>query len=130
MEFDKEKVAAVWLEYAGEKWKVAEGLQTLGHYSDALFYCHLAIECVLKRCVILKINDHQPYTHDLEKLALIAELKLTPSQLSDLQEINTFNIAGRYPEYKQAFYKKVTKEYFTEYFEKSKQMFIWLSSIR
>ncbi|MFH1564706.1 MAG: hypothetical protein ABIC82_02540 [bacterium] len=40
--------------------------------------------------------------------------------------INAFNIAVRYDNIKEAFHKKATKKYTEEYFNISKDLFLWL----
>ena len=67
-----------------------------------------------------------PYIHDLEKLALLADLKLTEKQLEYLRIITTFNISGRYQDEKFNFYKKCTKQYTEKYFQIVKELNLWL----
>lgn len=103
-----------------------EGLYSLGKYAPALFFCHLALEKLLKSLVVKKTKEHAPYDHDLKKLSLLAEVPFPEEDMITLVEINSFNIKGRYSDYKSNFYKKVTKNYAKKYLEETKKIIKWL----
>ena len=42
-----------------------------------------------------------------------------------LTDITTFNIKGRYDDYKNAFYKKASLEYTQKYLTETQQLIIW-----
>jgi hypothetical protein len=67
-------------------------------------------------------------THNLVKLAERSFLNLSDAEILFLDEINDFNIAARYPDYEQAFYKICTKEYAENYFFRIKEFYEWLKS--
>lgn len=67
-----------------------------------------------------------PYSHDLVKLAKVAGITMSAEQRSQMQVISTFNLSGRYTEYKEDFYRKANKAYTTEYFDITKELFTWL----
>jgi len=46
-----------------------------------------------------------------------------------LDLISTFNINARYPDYKQAFYKKCTDEYTKERVVEMKEVIAWLKNL-
>lgn len=118
--------ADYWKDTSKRDWETAQGLYKLGRYDACLFFCHLAIEKVLKGLVVEKIQEPAPYTHDLAHLAAIAQLLVTEEQKKDLRIISTFNIAGRYDNVKQEFYKKCTKEYTEKHLRISKTIHVWL----
>jgi|SRR5680860_167489 len=70
------------------------------HFDSALFFGHLAIEKMLKGLTIKTTKEPAPYIHDLERLALIADLKFDDEKSINLRKITDFNIAGRYKEAK------------------------------
>jgi HEPN domain-containing protein len=63
-----------------------------------LFFLHLALEKLLKALVCHQTQDLAPRTHNLIRLAELAKLTPTQTQLDTLADINTFNLEGRYPE--------------------------------
>ncbi len=88
---------------AQRKMDTASALMRSKKYADALFFCHLAIEFMLKGKYVEIKKEMFPITHDLENLTRKINIDLSPNQKTDLAEINTFNIAGRYDDYKIIF---------------------------
>ena len=128
MAFDAEKIAAQWRKLGETKWRTAKGLFTLGHRADALFFCHLSMECKLKEMVTKKTNDPPPYTHDLLKLARMMQLEISEERRRQFDEMSTFNIRARYDDIKLAFHKKATKAYTEKYMRITESLLTWLSS--
>jgi len=97
------------------------------YYHFALFLGHLVLEKLLKAKFIQVNNDIYPPIHDLVLLAKKANLNLDNTQITELREISTFNIAGRYDDYKFTFYKKSKDiNYSNNWFNKIKEYRLWL----
>ena len=111
---------------ASEEFKVAKYLLEGKKYSACLFYCHLCLEKLLKGLVAIETKQPAPFVHNLKTLAERAKLKLSEEQIIQLIDINEFNIAGRYQEYKDAHYRRSTKQYTEKYFYITKELFKWL----
>lgn len=78
----------------------------------ALFCYHLCFEKLLKaHWVKDNVDDFPPRTHNLNWLHDQTRLALSNELQEELKLINYWNIEGRYPDYKQTFYKSATKEY-------------------
>ena len=69
---------------------------------------------MLKAFVVLETKEQPPKIHNLVILEKMANLNLSDDIKDYLAVLNTFNIRGRYDDYKQAFYKICTKEYAEE----------------
>ena len=80
----------------------------------------------LKAAYVKHISANIPYTHDLVKIAEKAKLELTELQKNLLDEITTFNIKARYPDFKGRFYKKATRKFTERYIVKIKELRKWL----
>ena len=93
-----------WIDDSEKDFQVAKSLFISGYYSHCLFFCHLTIEKFLKAIVVKRTKEYPPYTHDLRRLAEIANLDLNSKQEKILEIISTFNIAGRYADTKLKFY--------------------------
>ena len=115
-----------WKDTASHDWETALSLFKSKRYDACLFFCHLAIEKILKGLVVEKTKESPPYTHNLAHLAEIAGVSATEEQMKGLAEIATFNISGRYDNIKRAFYKKCTKEYTEKNLKKAQQLYLWL----
>ena len=98
-------------------------------YHHALFFCHLAVEKMLKSVYVTKIGNVPPPLHNLLLLTDKAKIKLPEATLEQLREINTFNVEARYDDYKLKFYKKATKDFSEKWFSVTKKLLLWLKSI-
>lgn len=100
----------------------ADSLFESKKYHHALFFSHLAVEKILKAVYVKKYRRLPLLVHDLILLSKKADLDLTEEQFDLLIEINSFNIRARYDDYKQAFYKKATKEFASVWIQKCKDI--------
>jgi HEPN domain-containing protein len=89
---------AQWRNGAREEWEVATELLERGRVRQALFFTHLALEKVLKAHVCRRTGDLAPRTHNLVRLAEVADLRVSPGHADVLAETNEFVLAGRYPD--------------------------------
>lgn len=114
---DQEKAAKAWQEGARDAFDTAEKLYASKKYHHALFFCHLAVEKVLKATYILAHNEMPPHTHDLILLASHTNNAASEEKLKLFAEMNKFNIAARYQEEKDELYKIATAEYAEEWIQ-------------
>jgi len=126
--FDTEQVVLFWRTRSEEDFDTARSLFELAKYTYALFFCHLAIEKLLKALVVRSTKDNAPYDHNLQRLAEDAGLQLSEAMRGSLAEINTFNIKGRYDDFKSKFYEKATEEYTEKYLAETERILIWLKT--
>jgi HEPN domain-containing protein len=80
-------------------------------YVWSLFLGHLVIEKLLKALSVKNNINNVPKIHDLNKLLKITGLEIEESLKDTLDEITSFNIETRYPDYKNEFYKKCNAEF-------------------
>ncbi|MDP2910109.1 MAG: HEPN domain-containing protein [bacterium] len=124
---DLNKNIEYWIKSSEQDMEVAEELFKLGRFPQCLFFCHLTIEKLLKSVVVKIIKDYPPYTHDLRKLAEIANIELTVKREHILDKISTFNIAGRYADAKLKFYQEYNKKELAEkYLKITHELILWL----
>lgn len=119
--------AKFWHEGADDALATAQALMDAKRYHHALFFCHLAIEKILKAKIVVVTQEPPLPIHDLLRLAEISRLTMTDEQVLWLREIDKFNIAARYDDYKRKFYKKATKAFATLWFERVKELHLWLN---
>lgn len=122
----KNEIIKFWRDRAEDDRITAKTLLEAKRYSAVLFFVHLSIEKILKALIIEKTGKAAPYIHDLLSLAEVIEIELADDQKKLLREINTFNIAARYDDYKLEFYKKATKSYVEKYFNSADKLHSWL----
>lgn len=126
----KEEHIAYWLESAAHDLDAAESLFQSEKYDWSLFIGHLVLEKMLKALYVkTNTDDVPPKIHNLLRLAELSTLTLTAEQQEFFDDVNQFNIATRYSDYKEAFYKCCTREYTELYFIRIKEDYAWLKSL-
>ena len=121
-----EKTYNHWIDTSDKDFNTMIHLFDSKDYHWSLFIGHIVIERLMKACIVLKTGLHAPLTHDLTKLANLSGLQFTEEYLDWLDTITTFNINARYDSYKEAFYKKCTFDFTTEWIEKIKILRLWI----
>jgi HEPN domain-containing protein len=118
-----------WLKSADHDLDTAEALFLARKYDWCLFLGHLVIEKGLK-AIYVKDNQNQlpPRTHNLLKLAESTTLALSDEQIMLLNDVNSFNLEVRYPDYKHEFYRQCTREFTESYFTQIKGQYKWIKS--
>lgn len=123
---DVEKIVKHWIDSSEKDFQTMLHLYESRDNHWALFLGHVVIEKLLKAHVVKKTSAHAPFTHDLLRLAKLAELNLTEEQSDWLDTITTFNLNTRYDSYKQEFYKKCTNEFTSHWISKTKELRKWI----
>lgn len=121
-----QKHITFWRSGALRSMKTAELLFENRRYDSSLFFCHLALEKLLKGLIVKRKKKPAPYIHDLAELAHIAKVKTSEECVGDLRTISTFNIAGRYDSIKLQFHKQCTKQYAREQISRARNLYLWL----
>lgn len=121
-----QKTAMYFQESADEDFKVAEQLFQNKTYAHCLFFCHLALEKLLKAIIVLKTDEPPQYTHFLVRLAEQAGVPVNETQAADLKVITRFNISARYDDEKREFHNLATQAFTAKYLTITQDLFIWL----
>jgi HEPN domain-containing protein len=124
----KEELAVYWQKSAEADLVVAEHLFEKEDYHYCLFIGHLVLEKALKALYVIRKDPNAPYKHSLPLLAQKAGLELSEEQEAFLEEVTDFNIEARYPDIKFSFFKRCTKEFTEDYFERIKEFYQWLKA--
>ena len=123
---DKLEIVAFWRKSAERDLDTASYLYKGKRYDQCLFFCHLALEKVLKDLYVKKFGEHPLPIHDLFRLTKLIGLNLSTDQETFLKEATTFNIGARYDNIRLDFHKKANKTYTDENYKKCKDVYIWL----
>ncbi len=122
----KDEIIKYWVDSSEVDFKAMESLFSSGHYVWSLFVGHLVLEKLLKAYYVKNVDNKFPQIHHLLKIAESANLELSEDQKNFLLEVTTFNLEARYPDYKNRFYKKATREFCEYYITKIKEFRQWL----
>lgn len=115
-----------WVKSSEEDLKTAKSLFDSKRYAHCLFFCHLFIEKILKALIVKSTKDNPLPIHSLPRLSKDTRIILSNEQMLLLDEINEFNIRGRYNDIKFRFYKRATSEFTKKYFDQAKKLYLWL----
>jgi len=106
---EKDEIVRYWIESSDSDFQVMDSLFDNGHYVWALFLSHLVIEKLLKAYHVKNVDANYPRIHNLVEISVKAKLDLSTEQKVHLEELTTFNLRARYPDYKNRFQKKATR---------------------
>jgi len=111
----KQEHIQYWKNMAERDWLAVNSLFETKNYVQALFFGHLVIEKLLKAVWVKdNVENTPPLAHNLEYLYNQTNLEFPANLADELGIINSWNIEGRYQDYKDKFYKKCTREYTSE----------------
>lgn len=116
-----------WKNSSDQDFKTMKHLMDSRDYHWALFLGHLVLEKLLKAVYVSKHQKHALFSHDLLRLAEKAEIEIEEEFTDWLDEISTFNLNARYDNYKQDFYKLVTREFAEIWIERIEKLRQWLT---
>ncbi len=125
---DKNEIVKYWLDASDSDFDLVKNLFENGRYSYSLFFLHLSIEKLLKGLIVNNTEQNAPYEHNLVRLVEVSKVSCTEIQLDLLSDITTFNIKGRYDDYKNQFYKIATREYAQKYIDQANTLILWLKN--
>lgn len=118
----KEDYIKYWLKTSDHDWKRFELLVKGKDYVFALFCLHLSIEKLAKG---LWVKEHKsnfpPRIHNLLALVEKSSLAFSEEQLVFLDQLNQFQLEGRYPDYQGKIHKIATSILAKEFSEKAKE---------
>lgn len=123
------EIVNYWIKSAEKDFQTMNILNDSAVYHWALFMGHLVIEKLLKAYYAKHVDVKVPFTHDLLRIANEAGIEISDDLADDLDLITTFNINARYPDYKQEFYKKCTKDYTGKNIKKIEDIQSWLKQL-
>jgi len=125
----KPEIIQHWINMAERDWKSVQTLSKDNQFVHALFFAHLVIEKLLKaHWIKINVENEAPRVHDLEFLYNQTELTLAADDVDFLSVMNSWNIEGRYQDYKDKFFKKTTKSYTEEKLKRVDTLRTWLLS--
>lgn len=121
------KLSQEWLELAKSDLRNADILFENRSYKDSIWYCHQALEKLLK-AVIANRNKGVRKIHDLVKLLEEIKLPYQQSISKFLEDLNPYYILTRYPEAGFNFKLTYSKQTTQKMLKTTKEIFKWLRS--
>ena len=96
----KQDHVAYWMNSADQNWQEVSAMLNAGTYVPCLFWAHLTIEKLAKALWVKEnTSDTPPFTHNIARLLADTSITLTSTQATFIQQLNTFQLEGRYESY-------------------------------
>jgi HEPN domain-containing protein len=118
-----QKQIEYWKKGALEDFETADILILKNKFRHGLFFCHLAVEKMLKAHYVKTLKDIAPITHNLIFLLSKTDLELSEEYRNILPVLMKYQLEGRYPDYNPLI---PSKEIIIEYLKKTKGLVEWL----
>jgi HEPN domain-containing protein len=119
-----------WKTTAESDWQAVQNLFEKGSYLQAMFFSHLVLEKLLKAHWVKDNRENvPPKTHNLTILHDQTDLELTETDQEFIVEMNTFQLAGRYPDYHFKISKLCTPTYTKEKLEAIEKLKLYILSM-
>ena len=118
-----------WIDSATYDLETAENLFESGRYIYCVFFCHLALEKVLKAAVEKTTNSHPPKTHDLEYLLELSGLNIDNEMEAFLGGISNVSTATRYPNDTERLVREYSKDRTKKILARTKEVFRWIEQL-
>lgn len=93
-----DKDVKYWVDLAKYDIETAEAMYKSDRYLYVLFTCEQAAEKMLKAAVVNATGRFPPKTHDLVRLAELAEVNFKPDDREFLGKLSFYYIQSRYPQ--------------------------------
>jgi len=117
-----------WINGAEEALTIAEQQLDSGRHLWAIFFCHLAIEKMLKAAVIDKTGQLAPKTHNLRYLVGLAGLRADGPHFEFISVLNDVSVPTRYPEDLGQSLTDYSQEVAESYLKKAREAVNWISA--
>ena len=118
-----------WIEIANYYLETAEAMYQTARWLYVAFMCHQTIEKTLKAYWCGTRADDPPYIQNHMRLAEGCGLydKMSDGQKDFLDKVTNFNIEARYPEDKDAIYRRLSKQTCRQIIDDTKQLMQWIT---
>ena len=123
---DTLQLVEYWAAGARYELKSASSLFNDKQWMTSMFHGHLAIQKALKAVFVYQRREHAPLLHSLPFLAGKLDLEFDKAQMKWLEDMNQYNIEGRYPEDIEELEVKLRPDIAEVLLKESKEMVTWL----
>jgi len=115
-----------WVAMAEYDLETAQHMLATRRYLYVVFFCHLALEKLLKAHVTEVTQSIPAKSHDLIYLVKKGQLDLPLSHLEFIGKINNASIPTRYPDDLQRMLSEYPKLIVRDYLKQTKEVIQWL----
>jgi len=120
---NSERQVKYWSDGSIEDISIARLLIEKDKIRYGLFFCHLAVEKLLKAIYVKLQNDFAPKTHNLLYLCQLCGIEITEDQTAFFAILMKYQITGRYPDATETVHDS---ELAGKYFDQTEEALQWL----
>jgi HEPN domain-containing protein len=113
-----------WIDSGNDDISSAGILIEKNKYLHGLFFCHLAVEKILKAIYVKRKNDFAPKTHNLLYLCELCGIEPDDDNKVFFAVLMKYQISGRYPDSPDKIIEFSTAD---EYYNKTQEAVVWLT---
>jgi HEPN domain-containing protein len=121
-----DKAILNWAKSAEYDLLTAQAMLNTKRYIYVIFFCHLAVEKLLKALTQETTGKIPPKTHDLSVLVKLSGILVPKEHASLLARLNSVSIPTRYPEDIAKITRQYTQAVTTRYLKETKLLHTWL----
>jgi HEPN domain-containing protein len=118
--------SANWIATAEYDPETAQHMLATGRYIYVVFFCHLALEKMLKAHITEVTQTTPPKIHNLAPLVKASGLTIPKEYLNFLGRINSASVPTRYPEDLQRMVKAYPEAVVRDYLRQTEELVQWL----
>jgi HEPN domain-containing protein len=120
---DVGKQKMYWLNGAKDDFETAKILIRSKRMLHGLFFCHLAVEKIIKAHVVVQTKEFAPRSHNLIYLSDIAKIIFNDEDEMFLGILMKYQLQGRYPDYNPTI---PDKSIVFNYVDRTEKLIKWL----
>jgi len=115
-----------WIDGVNDALEMADSSFASGKFLWAVFFCHLAVEKMLKAVVLNRTGEVAPKTHNLMHLLKLGQLSPPKEALDFLGQLNTFSVPTRYPDELPGIEEMFDRKKTSDVLEKTRNALEWI----
>ena len=127
----QKEMVKYWLDLAQYDIETADAMFATGRWLYVGFMCHQVLEKTLKAYWCSTQETPPPYIHNLKRLCDGVGLteKLSDDQIEFVARMMPLNIEARYPEYKDALLRTLSRDVCEGIIANTKEMALWIKNM-
>lgn len=122
------KITTNWVDTSNYDIQSAERMHQAGRYIYVIFFCHLAVEKLVKAVVAEQQDSLPPRIHNLITLAKLGNVEPPLEFKLFLSKLNNASVVTRYPEDLNKLKSVYTKAVSAKYLSETKGFLKWLKT--
>ncbi|MBN2244498.1 MAG: HEPN domain-containing protein [Candidatus Aminicenantes bacterium] len=118
-----------WNKQSSYDFETAQAMFSSGRYIYAIFFCHLAVEKLLKGIFLKESKKEPEKIHNLNYFIEKLDLKIDTEKRDFIDNLNDLSVPVRYPDELEKLLKDFDNKETAEILKKTGELLTWLRSM-